>query len=158
MQQPDKQIDHLDFTCAGMKDGQKFPLEHTGRGKDLSPEFTMENLLPQAKFLLILLEDMSHPIKNFTHWLIWNIPATDKISAAIAPGKVTRNGAMQGMGYGMHRYAGPKPPKGKSHTYRFSVYALDSRLHISAYATKKKVLSKAEDHIIQKGSMYGYFE
>ena len=27
-----------------------------------------------------------------------------------------------GIGYGFHRYVGPKPPKGKKHTYRFTVY------------------------------------
>ncbi len=30
--------------------------------------------------------------------------------------------ARQGIGYGFHRYVGPKPPKGKKHTYRFTVY------------------------------------
>ncbi len=150
----------LEFRCIGMKDGERFPLENTGRGKDISPKFIIDNLSSQAKSLIITLEDVSHPIKNFTHWVIWNIPAVDTIPAAIASGKVvtTLNGAVQGIAYGMHRYAGPKPPKGKSHKYCFSIYALDENLNINSFSTKKRVLSKAEPHIFQQGSIYGYFE
>lgn len=36
---------------------------------------------------MITLEDLSHPIKNFTHWVIWDIPAADKIAKAIPSGK-----------------------------------------------------------------------
>lgn len=153
-------IDRLDIKCMGMGDGEKFPLENTGRGKDVSPGFVINNLSPQAKSLIITLEDMSHPIKNFTHWVIWNIPAMDKIPEGILPGKVIDilDGAVQGMGYGMHRYAGPKPPKGKSHKYRFSIYALDVMLHLSPFSTKKKVLKNAANNILQQGSIFGFFE
>lgn len=84
----------------------------------------------------------------------------DNIPAAIASGKVVTdlNGALQGIAYGIHRYAGPKPPKGTSHKYRFSIYALDEKLNISPFSTKKRVLSKAKSHILQQGSIYGYFE
>ena len=114
----------------GIKDGNKFPIENMGRGKDVSPEFVIKNLSPHAKTLIITLEDLSHPIKNFTHWVIWNIPAFDKIPKDIPAGKSVSalQGAMQGIGYGFHRYAGPKPPKGKTHKYCFTIYALDCSL------------------------------
>ena len=69
----------LKFKCTGMEDGGKISVENTGRGQDISPEFIIENLSPDAKTLAITLEDLSHPVKNFTHWIIWNIPATSKI-------------------------------------------------------------------------------
>lgn len=72
----------LEFECMGIKDGGKFPVENTGRGKDISPEFIIKNLSPHAQTFMITLEDLSHPIKRFTHWVIWNIPATDKIAKA----------------------------------------------------------------------------
>lgn len=106
----------LEFECIGMKNGGKFPVENTGRGKDISPEFIIKNLSPHARSFIITLEDLSHPIKKFTHWIIWNIPAADKIASAIPSGKTISSpeGAVQGIAYGLHRYAGPKPPKGKS--------------------------------------------
>lgn len=150
----------LQFECVGLKDGGVFPLDNTGRGRDVSPEFVIHNLSSNAKTLVIILEDLSHPIKNFTHWLIWNIPAMTKIQLAIPAGKTVAElgNAVQGVAYGWHRYAGPKPPKGKRHKYRFAIYVLDCRLDLGAFATKRKVLKKAAEHIIQQGSVCGYFE
>ena len=150
----------LEFECIGMDDGRKFPIEYTGRGQDISPEFIIKNLSPNAKTLAVTLEDLSHPIKDFTHWVIWNIPATDRIKKNIPAGKSVPmlGNARQGIGYGLHRYAGPKPPKGKKHTYRFTVYSLDCEINISVNSMKRSFLKKAERHIIQKGSIVGEFE
>ena len=150
----------LEFECIGIKNGNRFPIENTGRGENLSPEFVIKNLAPNAKTLIITLEDLSHPIKNFTHWVIWNIPAMNKIPKAIPAGKIVSilDGAVQGVGYGLHRYAGPKPPKGKSHKYSFTIYSLDDSLDLKASSTKRKVLDKANNHIIQQGTICGYFE
>ncbi len=150
----------LEFECIGMDNGSKFPIEYTGRGQDISPEFVIKNLSPNAKTLAVTLEDLSHPIKDFTHWIIWNIPAADRIKGNIPAGRIVPalGNACQGMGYGVHRYAGPKPPKGKKHTYRFTVYSLDCEMNISADSMKGSFLKKAEKHIIQKGSIVGNFE
>ncbi len=149
----------LEFECTGIKAGGKFPVENTGRGKDVSPEFIIKNLSTNASTLLITLEDLSHPINRFTHWVIWNIPATDRIAKAIPSGKTILSlGAVQGVAYGFHRYAGPKPPKGKSHKYCFTICVLDCKLNLSPFSTKRKVLREADAHIIQRGEFYGYFE
>ena len=76
----------LHIRCPGIEDG-KFLLDHTGRGRDLSPELLLENLSPEAVTLAVTLEDLSHPIKGFTHWLVWNLPVSDRISGAIPAGK-----------------------------------------------------------------------
>ena len=150
----------LEFTCIGIDADGKFLLENTGRGQDISPEFLIKNLSPKAKALAITLEDLSHPIKEFTHWLIWNIPAADQVKGGISAGSHVPelDGACQGIGYGFHRYAGPKPPKGKTHTYRFTVYALDCELQLSVYSLKRAFLKKASGHIIQKGNITAKFE
>ena len=152
------EIEILRFRCPGLEDGGRFPLENTGRGKDLSPEIVLENLSPQAKTLAVTLEDMSHPIKGFTHWVIWNLPAADRIPGAIPAGGTVPGGGAQGVAYGLHRYAGPKPPKGRTHTYRFTVYALDRALALHSRARKKTFLRAAEGHILQSGSILGEFE
>ena len=149
----------LEFECLGIENGGIFPPEHTGRGEDSSPEFIIHNLSEQCNTLAITLEDLSHPIKGFTHWIIWNIPAASKIERAIPKGKyVSDMGAAQGVAYGMHRYAGPKPPHDKTHIYRFTVYSLDCSLEMSASKRKKHLLKKAENHILQKGSLEYSFE
>lgn len=150
----------MDIRCIGIGSNGKFMPEHTGRGADRSPEFEIKNLSPRARTIAITLEDLSHPIKNFTHWVIWNIPAASWIKSGIPAGKSVRDldGACQGFGYGLHKYAGPKPPRGKTHEYRFCIYALDTVLDLSPRATKKAFLKKAEGHILQLGSVTGAFE
>lgn len=153
--------DTLLFECAGMRDGGRFPVEYTGRGRDVSPEFFIRNLSPDAKTLAITLEDIAHPLfKNFTHWLIWNIPAAERIAGAIPGGSVLPGlgGARQGIGYGWRRYAGPKPPKGSRHVYRFTIYALDRAIEVPFPPTKGRFLKRAKGHIIQRGSIAGEFE
>ena len=75
--------DNLIIKCADLKNDDRFPVKYTGYGDDISPEFIMENLSPEAKSLIITLEDLDHPIKNFTHWIIWNIPAISIIPGSI---------------------------------------------------------------------------
>ncbi len=147
----------LNARCPGIKNGKFLP-DHTGRGRDLSPELILENLSPEAASLAVTLEDMSHPIKNFTHWVIWNLPVSDRIPGAIPAGKTMPGGGVQGVAYGLHRYAGPKPPRGRSHIYRFTVYALDCSLDLGGGARKKTFLRAAEGHILQQGSVSGEFE
>ena len=152
-------IDILKVKCAGIDAQGKFLPEYTGYGNDISPEFIIENLPPSAKTIAITLEDLSHPIKGFTHWVIWNIPATNIIRKGMPAGKKVNlyEGVKQGVAYGLHRYAGPKPPKGKKHLYRFTLYTLDCELDLSPNTMKKAFLKKAEGHILQKGEVTGEF-
>lgn len=71
---------------------------------------------------------------------------------------IENTGRGQDIGYGVHRYAGPKPPKGKKHIYRFSIYALDCEMDLSSNSMKKAFLKKAQGHILQKGSITAEFE
>lgn len=143
----------LEFVCGAIDGNGIFSREFTGRGKNISPEFAIKNLSLDARSLIVTLEDMSHPIKQFTHWVIWNIPAADVIPEAVPRGKY-----VQGIAYGYHRYAGPKPPRGKTHRYRFTIYALDCFLELGAFSFKRTVLKAASGHIIQRGEVCGYFE
>ena len=149
----------LEFECRGIDFRGNFIIEHTGYGLDVSPEFVVENLSPSAKTIAITLEDLSHPIKDFTHWIVWNIPATNSIREEIPSGKNIEayKNAKQGLAYGWHRYAGPKPPKGKKHLYRFTLYALDCEMDLPANIFKKTFLKEAEGHILQKGEITGEF-
>ncbi len=145
--------DKLEIETA-FKDGNMIPIEHTGYGKNISPEFKIKNLSPNAKSLVIILEDLSHPIKNFTHWIAWNIKAESIIPENVG----SMNNVIQGIAYGFHKYAGAKPPKFQKHNYRYSVYSLDIILELSSNIMKKKLLKAMNGHILQKGTITGYFK
>lgn len=148
--------DLLEFECSGIDEQGNFLIKYTGYGEDISPEFIIKNLSPYAKTIAITLEDLDHPIKNFTHWIIWNIPAAEIVKEAIALDKDIKT-VKQGIAYGLHHYAGPKPPKRKSHSYKFTLYTLDCAMNSSANIFKKTFLKKAEGHILQKGEIIGRF-
>jgi len=71
-------MEQLIFSLPDFINDNKFPIEYTGRGEDLSPEIVIENLSDNAKTLAVTLEDIRNPIKNYTHWIIWNITAISK--------------------------------------------------------------------------------
>lgn len=151
------EIETLRFHCPGLEDGGRFPRDNTGRGKDLSPEIILENLSPRAKTLAVTLEDLSHPMKGFTHWVMWNFPARRTIPGSLPRRERLECGAVQGVAYGLHRYAGPKPPPFSRHHYRLTVYTLDCALGLSSNARKKQFLKAAEGHVLQQGSLTAKF-
>ncbi len=55
-------MEQLRFTLPDFTDGDVFPLDYTGRGKDISPEIVIENLSAKTKTLAVTLEDVSHPV------------------------------------------------------------------------------------------------
>ncbi len=108
-----------------------FPPEHTCDGDNTSPEITI--LGSRMPYLAIVMEDPDASGGTFTHWLIWNVPATEKIprdlpAEGVLPGPVA---AVQGTNdYGTVGYRGPCPLRGESHRYLFRVYGLDAMLDL----------------------------
>ncbi len=135
------------------KEGEPIPIEYTGYGGNISPKFKFGNLSKNAKSLVIILEDLSHPIKNFTHWIAWNIKAENVIPENVGDMECV----IQGIAYGFHKYKGPKPPKFQKHNYRFTIYSLNDTLSLSSNTTKRKLLKTIERHILQKGTITGSF-
>ncbi len=55
-----------------------FPQEHTCDGADRSPSITVFGA--RAPYLAFIMEDLDAPGGGiFTHWILWNVPVTEKI-------------------------------------------------------------------------------
>ena len=140
-------------------EGGLIPVDCTGYGKDLSPQLVLEGLSREAASLAVILDDMGHPVPAYNHWTVWNLPAQPVIPGGIPAGERVEalGGAVQGRGYGKHRYRGPKPPFSWSHVYYFHVYALDCRLDLPPSARKRGLLAAMEGHILQEGLLTGHY-
>ncbi len=149
----------LTVTSPAFENSGIIPVRYTGRGADVSPELHLANIDPRAKSLAIIMDDLDHLIPAYNHWVIWNLPVLDIIPEHIPFGAQVENpgGAVQGRGYGKHRYRGPKPPFNWSHRYRFAVYVLDAVLDLPAVSRKRHLLKAMEEHIIQKGILEGRY-
>jgi Raf kinase inhibitor-like YbhB/YbcL family protein len=141
-------------------EGGWIPIEYTARGADISPDFKISSIVPNAKSIAITLDDASHPIfPNYNHWVIWNIAVQSVIPKGIAHGKyVDSLDATQGIAYGRNKYKGPKPPLKSIHTYVFTIYILDCSLDLAANCRKRDFLNNADGHILQQATLSGKFQ
>lgn len=105
------------------------------------------------------MNDMDHPIPEYNHWVIWNINVMSIIPENISHGKFVESlgNAIQGCGYGKHRYRGPKPPFNWSHEYEYNVYILDCMLDLPASSRKKDLVKAIKGHILQHASITGHY-
>lgn len=152
-------IEHIEVTSSAFEEDGTIPDVYTGRSLDISPDLELEGLSDKAVSIAIVMDDLDVPwSSNYTHWVIWNIPASSSIPQAIPPGEVVPSlgGAVQGKAYGSHQYRGPNPPFG-AHRYQFHIFVLDNMLELSSSATKAELVSAIDGHIIQYGAITGWY-
>lgn len=150
------------ITSSAFTDNGFIPKRHTGFGEDISPDLRIENLPDAAVSLAIVMFDLDIPlIGKYTHWVIWNIPATDTIPENIPYGEfVSTLNAVQGTAYGKNRYKGPKQPffvRG-THRYEFNVFALDTSISLSSSSNAAELLSAMQSHILAQGRLTGKYK
>jgi len=152
-------INSLVVKTAAFEHEGLIPIDNTGYGADMSPELQLQNIDKFAKSIAVIMDDMGHPISAYNHWVIWNIPIQEIIPVKIPHGKTVEmlSGAIQGRGYGKHKYRGPKPPFNWSHRYQFNVYTLDCILDLPATSRKRDVLKAMEGHILQQAILAGHY-
>ena len=103
-------------------------------GQNVSPALAWTGAPANTKSFALILHDPDAPtgVGGFTHWIVYNIPATarglDKgAGAAGAAGKLPAGAAQSPTSFGMPGYGGPCPPAGdRPHRYVFTLYALSA--------------------------------
>lgn len=151
----------LKLTSPSFPEGGWIPRKHTCRGENLSPRLELSGIHSGAKSLAVTLDDASHPIfPNYNHWLIWNLPVWPVLPEGIPQGEIlsSPDGAVQGLAYGKHKYAGPKPPLRFCHTYVFTVYVLDCVCALPPSSKKREFLKAIQGHILQQTALSGKFQ
>jgi hypothetical protein len=135
-----------------------FPKKYTCDGADISPEIKISGVAENAKSLAIILDDPDAPIGTFTHWIVWNIPASKEvvIPEAFPKDSVVEKPlkAVQGVNdFRKVGYGGPCPPPGKPHRYFFKVYVLNDELDLKLKAKRKDLERAMEGKVIQYGEV-----
>lgn len=155
----EESIQRITIASTAFDNMNTIPDRYTGNGEDISPDFHLSPLSENAVSIAIIMDDLDVPWKaNYTHWVIWNIPAQDSIAEAIPHGEsvASLDGAVQGVAFGRNRYRGPKPPFG-THRYQYHVFVLDGMLDLDSSAGKPEVLAAMEGHVLQYGSLTGWY-
>jgi Raf kinase inhibitor-like YbhB/YbcL family protein len=126
------------------------PSKYTCDGEEVSPPLTVEGIPKKTKSLSLIMEDPDAPAGLFIHWLVWNIPPTDKIQENSIPGTEGLNTNKK------NSYHGPCPPGG-THRYYFKVYALDAHLNLGAFSEKEVLENAMQNHILAYGELIGLY-
>lgn len=141
------------FTENGM-----IPAKYTASGGNISPPLSWKSAPANTKSYAIICQDPDAKGGNFTHWIIFNIPAnTTQLKEGIPPKEALENGAKQGKNdFGKIGYSGPNPPSGV-HRYVFTIYALDTLLNLNGEISKDDFLKASHKHILSQGQLTGQY-
>lgn len=126
------------------------------KGANLSPALSWRGAPQGTKsFAITMFDPNAAGGKGFWHWLVFNIPANEVSlaeGAGAASGSALPAGAMQGQNdWGEIGYGGPCPPKGQTHRYIFTVWALDTdRLSLNAGATGAQLRPQLQMHVLAR--------
>ena len=146
------------LTSAVFQDGERIPSKYTCDGDGISPPLAWSGAPKGTKSIALILDDPDAPRGVFTHWVIFNIPATDNSLHENVPAVGTlSNGATQGSNSGGRiGYTSPCPPSG-THHYVFHLYALDMQLNLQAGATEQDLLAAITGHILAEAKLTGLY-
>ncbi|MDQ3047726.1 MAG: YbhB/YbcL family Raf kinase inhibitor-like protein [Bacteroidota bacterium] len=127
------------------------PAEYTCEGKNINPEIHINEIPPETKSLVLIMEDPDSKKGVIDHWIMWNIPVQNIISKNSSAGNLGMNSS------GQLNYKGPCPPEG-THRYFFKVYALDDMLDVKDGAKKETVEAAMNDKIVASGELVGVYK
>ena len=110
---------------APWSDGDVMPASFRCVGPDASPALSWIGIPASTKSLAVVLIDEDKP--DYVHWVVANIdPATTNLLA----GSVDPNAVQATNSAGSIGFTGPCPPKGETHQYSLTLYALDQVLEV----------------------------
>ena len=127
------------------------PKKFTCQGEDINPNLVIEEIPPSSVSLVLINDDPDAPVGTWDHWIVFNIPPTEKIAENSVPGTQGKNS------WGRNDYSGPCPPSG-AHRYFFKIYALDTKLDLSEGASKRQVEQAMEGHILDQAELIGLYK
>lgn len=143
----------LKLTSTAFQDKGAISPRYSRKSNNLNPPLKIDGVPSHAKSLVIIMDDPDAPGGVWTHWVLFNIPAT---TSAIGEMEVIP-GARHGLNsWGQDKYDGPQPPSG-THRYQFKLYALDNTLGLQAGATRSQVEQAMTGHVIATAVLTGTF-
>jgi Raf kinase inhibitor-like YbhB/YbcL family protein len=149
----------IKLSSMGFVEGETIPKQYAGDGKDISPALHWSDPPPGTNSFALICEDPDAPRGTWVHWVLFNLPGDQReLAEALPAQEVFASGAKHGKNdFGNLGYGGPAPPPGKPHRYYFKLYALDTMLDLAPSATRKKLISAMEAHVLAEGQLMGHY-
>jgi Raf kinase inhibitor-like YbhB/YbcL family protein len=134
--------------------GSPIPPRLTCEGDNVSPPLGWTGVPAGTVEVALVVDDPDAPRGTYVHWVPLGLdPASTKLAEATVPpgGRQARNSA------GEATYAGPCPPGGPAHHYRFTVYALQRKADVGGDASPEAAIAAIEAAATARGRLVGTF-
>ncbi len=132
--------------------GGNIPSKFSCDGANTNPPLQISDVPPEAKSLVLIVDDPDAPSGLFTHWAVWNISPQ---IITIAEGS-TPKGVQGTNDFGKSGYGGPCPPSG-AHRYYFKIFALDRELDLPSGAKRSQLDAAMKGHVVAQGELMGRY-
>lgn len=123
------------------------PQRYTCHGASIHPPLDWSGAPADTKSLALVVDDSSAPITPYIYWLVFDIqPGTTDIQEGALP-----TGAKQALNSADSTSYHAPCPNGHSHSYRFTVYALNRQLSLPNGAPLLKAWTEIGEAAIGRG-------
>jgi Raf kinase inhibitor-like YbhB/YbcL family protein len=148
----------MKLASPAFKHDGKIPSKYTCDGDNVSPPIEWSDVPRDARTLALICDDPDAPKKDFSHWVLYNIPPeTDALPEHIAATQELPDGSRQGKNdFGKVGYGGPCPPSG-THRYRFTLYAVDTELRVPVASSRNEVEAAMKGHVLETTVLAGAY-
>ena len=137
-------------------DGGVIDTRYSCNGKALSPALSWSGVPANAKSLALVVTDTD--FNDFVHWVIAGLDAkgTGLLEGQVPPSAIEgSNGAQPSpAGAGWRAMC---PPKGSTHHYRFTLYALDQQIDLPSGSPSADLISVIDSASIQAAQITGIY-
>lgn len=135
------------------QEGESIPRQFTCDGQDRTPPLAWVDPPEGTRSFALIMDDPDAPSGTFTHWLLYDVPASTKEIADQSLGKTLPND------FGRAGYGGPCPPPGHgAHRYFFTLYAVDVPA-LDVHGRTREALERALDaHALATARLMGRYE
>src|SRR6266496_364898 len=142
----------MKITSSAFQQSGNIPSKFSCDGANTNPPLQISDVPPEAKSLVLVVDDPDAPSGLFTHWMLWNIsPQNNTIAEGSTP-----KGVHGTNDFGKSGYGGPCPPSG-THRYYFKIFALDRELELSAGAKRSQLDAAMKGHVVAQGELMGRY-
>ena len=145
----------LVLASSAFSPGGEIPVAATCSGANRSPALSWSHVPAGTRAFALELDDpdaRGGDGRILVHWIAWNLPAgARRLTTGAHPPREGENS------FGARGYAGPCPPAGSRHRYRFRLYALDAPLRLAAGADRDRFAAALEGHVRGSALLVGRF-
>lgn len=145
----------MTLSSSAFSAGTAIPTRQTCDGGDVSPPLAWSGAPAGTRSFAVVVDDPD--ASGFTHWLLFNIPAsTASLAEGLKSGALPAGAAEGSNDFGSIGYRGPCPPSG-THRYSHRLYALDVAPLSPLPSTREQFEENVKAHVLARAELVGTY-